>query len=85
MNRAGQQSGFSLIELLVSLTLLLVILVGLTRMMVDNSKLNKSQQMTVAAQSNARNCLAMIVAKLRGAGWDPKNAGLGMVNLDPFS
>jgi len=34
-------------------------------------------------QSNARNCLSMIVQTLRTAGWDPRNAGFAAVALDP--
>ena len=76
------QRGFSLLELLVSLTVTLLIMTGVTKMMLHNSRINKAQQMTAQAQSNARNCLAMIVQRLRSAGWDPLNAGLPAVNLD---
>ncbi len=76
------QRGFSLLELLVSLTVTLLIMTGVTKMMLQNAKINKAQQMTAQAQSNARNCLAMIVQRLRSAGWDPLNAGVPSVNLD---
>ncbi len=76
------QRGFSLLELLVSLTVTLLIMTGVTKMMLENSRINKAQQMTAQAQSNARNCLAMIVQRLRSAGWDPLNAGGPSVNLD---
>ena len=77
------QQGFSLIELLVSLTILLLASSGLASLMVQNSRINKSQQMTAEIQANARNCLEMIVAQLRSAGWDPMATGLPVVALDP--
>ena len=51
-------------------------------LLIQNARVNKSQQMTVEVQSNARNCLSMIVQRLRSAGWDPTNAGLPTINLD---
>lgn len=80
---ADRQSGFSLVELLVSMTVIVVISGGLARMMVHNSRQNRSQQMTVDVQANARNCLTLIEQKLRSAGWDPMNAGVPTVALDP--
>jgi hypothetical protein len=38
----------------------------------------------MAVQSNARNCLALVVERMRSAGWDPQNAGLPVVTLDPL-
>jgi prepilin-type N-terminal cleavage/methylation domain-containing protein len=76
------QRGFSLLELLISLTVTLLIMTGVTKMMLENSRINKAQQMTAQAQSNARNCLAMVVQRLRSAGWDPLNAGLPSLTLD---
>ncbi len=43
----------------------------------------KTEQLTAEVQSNARNCLAMIVQKVRSAGWDPADAGIAFVTLDP--
>ena len=76
------QRGFSLLELMVSLTVTLLIMTGVTKMMLENSRINKAQQMTAQAQSNARNCLSMIVQRLRSAGWDPLNTGIPSVVLD---
>jgi len=71
--RQRAQSGFSLIEMLVSITVLLLAMAGLSSLLIQNARVNKSQQMTVEVQANARNCLAMIVQRLRSAGWDPLN------------
>ena len=73
--RRHNQDGFSLIEMLVSITVLLLAMAGLSSLLIQNARVNKSQQMTVEVQSNARNCLSMIVQRLRSAGWDPLNQG----------
>ena len=58
-----RQDGFSLIELMVSLTVTLLVMTGATTMLLENSRINKSQQMTALVQANARNCMSMIVQK----------------------
>jgi prepilin-type N-terminal cleavage/methylation domain-containing protein len=76
------QKGVSLIELLISLTILLICVTALAKMMIENARINKAQQMTAEVQANARNCLTMVVQRLRSAGWDPMNVGVGLVALD---
>ena len=83
MRRDGPDGGFTLVELLVSLALLSMVLGGTAAMMVQNSQINRAEQMSAEVQSNARNCLSMIVQVLRTAGWDPRNAGFAAVGLDP--
>lgn len=78
----SSQRGFSLLELLVSLTVTLVITTGVTEMMLHNSRISRAQQMTSQVQSNARNCLAMIVQRMRSAGWDPLNVGIVTIAPD---
>jgi prepilin-type N-terminal cleavage/methylation domain-containing protein len=70
------EAGFTLMELMVSLAVFSLAATGLASMLVSNAKLNKSQQMTITAQADARNCVSMIEQALRTAGWDPKNTGL---------
>jgi prepilin-type N-terminal cleavage/methylation domain-containing protein len=79
----GEQRGVTLIEILVSITVLLVALSGLAKMMIESSRINKAQQLTATVQANARNSLTMIEQKLRSAGWDPGNAGIATLTLDP--
>jgi prepilin-type N-terminal cleavage/methylation domain-containing protein len=82
--RAGRaEEGFSLIEMLVSLGLLSMVLGGVAGLLVQNSKINRAEQMSAEVQSNARNCLSMIVQALRTAGWDPRNVGFAAVAVDP--
>lgn len=75
--------GFTLIELLVSLTILSLSLAALATLLVQNARVNRAQQMTLTAQSNARSCLSIVVPVLRSAGWDPLNSGFSPVTLDP--
>ena len=76
------QRGYSILEMIVSLAVLLLCVTALAKLMVRNSQINKGQQLTVSAQSSARNSLSMIEQKLRSAGWDPRNLNLGDVALD---
>jgi prepilin-type N-terminal cleavage/methylation domain-containing protein len=79
----GNQKGFSLVEMLVSITVLTLAMSGLATLLIQNARINKSQRMAAEMQANARNTLSMVVQKLRSAGWDPTNAGLATVTLDP--
>ena len=81
--RERAQSGFSLVELLVSVTVLTLAMGGLASLLIQNSRINKAQRMAAETQANARNTLSMVVQKLRSAGWDPLNAGtFPAVNVD---
>jgi len=81
--RERAQSGFSLVEMLVSMTVLMLALGGLTSLLIQNSRINKGQRMAAETQANARNTLSMVVQKLRSAGWDPRNSGgFPSVNTD---
>ncbi len=76
MTGMRSQKGLSMIELLVSVTILLVCLTALATTLIQNARINRSQQMSLQVQSDARNCLAMIVPVVRTAGWDPMNLGI---------
>jgi prepilin-type N-terminal cleavage/methylation domain-containing protein len=82
MSLENSQRGFSLIEMLVGMTILLFVMAAALGLIVHNSRINKSQQMAVAVQSDARTCMSMMVQKLRTAGWDPTSAGIQVVRLD---
>ena len=83
MRAVRAEGGFTLVELLVSLALLSMVLGGVAGLLVQNSRINRAEQMSAELQSSARNCLSMIVQVLRTAGWDPRNAGFAAVTLDP--
>ena len=76
MRSAETQRGFTMIEALVSLTVLALAMSGLFSLLVHNSRLNKSEQMKAETQANARNVLSIVVQKLRSAGWDPLGTDL---------
>ena len=79
------EAGFTLIEALLSVSLMLVVATGLAGMLIHNAELNSSQQMTAHAQTNARTAVSLLVQRLRSAGWDPVNAGFPAVVLDPLN
>lgn len=81
--RCTSAPGFTLIEVLITLTFMLLIVTSLLPVMVKNVEINKSQQLRVAAQSNARTCLSMIVQAMRSEGWNPKKAAFNGLDLDP--
>ena len=76
MKRMNRQRGFTMVEVLVSLTVLALAMTGLFSLLVHNSRLNKSEQMKAETQANARNVLSIVVQKLRSAGWDPLGTDL---------
>jgi len=76
MSESRSQKGFGLIELLVSVAILFVVLSALAVTLIQNARINRAQQMALQVQSDARNCLSMIVPVLRSAGWDPMNVGI---------
>ena len=81
--KKNNAAGFSIVELLVSIVVILLAMAGLAGLLISNARMNKIEQMTVEAQANARNCLSMVVQKLRSAGWDPLNVGINVITLDP--
>lgn len=82
MGRSDQR-GFTLVEFMVSIAVMVLALSGVAGLLIQNSQVNKREQMAAEVQANARNALEMVVAKLRSAGWDPMNAGIATVTLDP--
>jgi prepilin-type N-terminal cleavage/methylation domain-containing protein len=76
------ESGFTLVEVLVSLMLLVLIVTGVASFVIQNSQINTAEQMSVSLQSDARNSLTLIENSLRTAGWDPKNVGFAAVSVD---
>jgi type II secretory pathway pseudopilin PulG len=82
MRRSDAQRGYSVLEVLVALVVLMSAMAGTYGLLLQSSRVNKRQQLTASAQSDARTCLAMVVAKLRSAGWDPSVAGIQVVQTD---
>lgn len=82
-SRSRSEKGFTLVEMLISLLVMLLAMMALASFLIQNAQANKAQQMTLATQASARNCMSMIQAVLRNAGWDPRNVGIAAVALDP--
>lgn len=82
MKRTTTPSGFTLVEVLVSLSILGVVTGIMATLLVNNSRVNKKSMLQIEAQSNARTTLSLIVQVLRTAGWDPRSVGFAPVVLD---
>jgi prepilin-type N-terminal cleavage/methylation domain-containing protein len=78
-----RERGFTLIEVMVSLVLLVFVTTAMSGYLVQSMRTNKAEEMALATQANARNCMTMIQAALRNAGWDPRALGLTAIALDP--
>ena len=82
MTTPANARGFSMLETLIATAILFGAMSVIAGMLLQGSRMNKSQQLSVATQADARSCLSMIVGKLRTAGWDPMSAGLQVVQPD---
>lgn len=82
MHGSPRQAGFSVVEMLVSLTVFAACFASLAPLLIHSSRSNRSTQVSTEVRSSARNCMSMIVQTLRSAGWDPINAGIPVVALD---
>ena len=58
MRGAGSEGGFTLVEMLVSLALLSMVLGGVAGLLIQNSQVNRAEQMSAEVQSTARSCLS---------------------------
>ncbi len=74
MNRASREQGFTIVEALVAVALLLVAFVAVGGVLVQSAQINRGRQMAVDVQASARTCVSLIVDHLRSAGWNPTNA-----------
>ena len=85
--RAHPQSGMSLIELMISLTIGLVLLAGLTVVFVNSSKAQRVGQSASQANDNARYAMDTITTDLHHAGYYGDYAGYaqGITLPDPCS
>ena len=77
------ERGFSLVEMLVGLVVAGLVGIAIATVLLQNSRVNRSQQMFTAAQNNARSSMDLVVSRLRSAGWDPMNADINVVATDP--
>ncbi len=88
MRTDRRQGGFTLVEMLISLAILALAVGAVAPLVLDSSRVNRSQQMAMQVQGDARNCLELVTSVLRSAGWDPRKTGIPLVTLnssDPAS
>jgi prepilin-type N-terminal cleavage/methylation domain-containing protein len=82
VTRSGDEKGFTALEVLIATAILLAAMSAIGGMLLQSSRIGKSQQLAANMQSDARTSMALILAKLRTAGWDPMSAGILVVQLD---
>jgi prepilin-type N-terminal cleavage/methylation domain-containing protein len=70
-----ENHGFTLIELLVAMALGLVVLGAVLRVFVSQNRTNAAQQEVAYAQQNVRAAMDLMAREIRGAGYNPTNAG----------
>jgi prepilin-type N-terminal cleavage/methylation domain-containing protein len=79
------RAGFTIVELLISLTLLAVVLGSLTGVIVSMQRGYIRQRETAATDASLRMAEATLATILRAAGADPRNAGLGLLDPNPLA
>jgi prepilin-type N-terminal cleavage/methylation domain-containing protein len=83
--RAHPRAGFTLIELMISLTMLAIVLGGLTTVMVGMQRGYTRQRETARSEDALRNAELTISSILRYAGANPRNiTGANTPRIDPF-
>jgi prepilin-type N-terminal cleavage/methylation domain-containing protein len=83
--RREPRAGFTLIELMISLTMLAIVLGGLTTVMVGMQRGYTRQRETARSEDALRNAELTISSVLRYAGANPRNiSGANIPRIDPF-
>ncbi len=80
-----RSDGFSLLEFMLAVALLLLLFAGLAPTLIQSAQMNRSQQLAAEAQGNARACVTLITERLRSNGWDPRQLGVPPLTLGPIS
>jgi len=68
------QRGMSLVELLVSMVILAIIMVGISKYIADQTRTVRQQEMLANTQQNVRSAMDVIVRDLRSAQYDTMNS-----------
>ncbi len=76
----SKQRGMSLIEVLVSMVILAIIMVGVTQFIANQTQTVRQQEMLAALQQNVRTSMDVMVRDLRSAEYDTINTE----NTSPF-
>jgi prepilin-type N-terminal cleavage/methylation domain-containing protein len=80
------RAGFTLIELMISLTMLAIVLGGLTTSMVTMQRGYTRQRETARSEDALRNAEVILSTIFRYAGANPRNINAGNIpRIDPFA
>lgn len=79
--RLASNRGMTLIELLVTTTILGLVLLVVTAIMVSSSRVESRTVRRAEVQASSRQALSLMTAELRQAGADPGNPPAGIVGL----
>ncbi len=85
VERQAHEHGFTIVELIVSLTLLSVVLVGVFNSILTTQRMYTVQSATARAQESLRAAEYTISTVLRTAGADPNRTGTTLVDPDPLA
>jgi prepilin-type N-terminal cleavage/methylation domain-containing protein len=78
-NLNKRNHGFTLVELLVAMTLGLVVLAAILNMFASQNRTSAVQQEVAYAQQNMRAAMDLIVREIRNAGYDPEDNGFDAI------
>ncbi|MDY6790178.1 MAG: prepilin-type N-terminal cleavage/methylation domain-containing protein [Thermodesulfobacteriota bacterium] len=75
------RKGFTLIELMVALAITSILLAGIYTTYMTQLKSHLTQQLMVEMQQSLRGAMQLMEREIRMAGYDPANAGAGIVTM----
>jgi type IV pilus assembly protein PilW len=78
----NKESGFTLVELLISMTISLIILAALSSTFLMQRKIYDVQEQIVEMVQTARAAMDMMTREIRMAGYDPTGAGFDGITYD---
>lgn len=84
-DRSGARAGLTLIEMLVTLTLLSVVMATVTGMVIRTQRDYTRQREVIRLQENLRSVELVVTRLLRTASVDPLDQNVGKVDIDPMS
>jgi type IV pilus assembly protein PilW len=78
--RHAGNAGFTLIEVLIAMTVLAIAMVGIYNLFAKNAKAHVSQELTLELTQDLRGALHLMTTEVRMAGYDPEDtAGAGFM------